>query len=133
MATSFYANGCHLQPEQAMINMAYKPTDTVLIINYHAIAPRRYKRSVVTGLVHRIFRACTDWELFDESLARAKQTLEHNQYPPEFYNPIISSTTEKLVCPTIAANNDTTASSNSSIPTTIPSTADSTKSTVAEI
>ena len=29
-----------------------KPTDTGLVLNYHALAPRRYKRSVVSGFVH---------------------------------------------------------------------------------
>ena len=29
-----------------------KPTDTGLILNYHALAPRRYKKSVVSGFVH---------------------------------------------------------------------------------
>ena len=36
-----------------------KPTDTGLIMNFHALAPKRYKRSVVSGFVHRMYRACT--------------------------------------------------------------------------
>ena len=35
------------------------PTDTDLIRNYHELAPKRYKRSVVSGFVHRIHRACS--------------------------------------------------------------------------
>ena len=74
-----------------------KPTDTGLIMNFHAVAPRRYKRAVVQGFVHRIFRACSSWEAFHESLTRAKQVLERNQYPPEFYDTIISQTIEKIL------------------------------------
>ena len=74
-----------------------KPTDTGLIMNFHAVAPRRYKRAVVQGFVHRIFRACSSWEAFHESLTRAKQVLERNQYPPEFYDTIIYQTIEKIV------------------------------------
>ena len=59
-----------------------KPTDTGLILNYHALAPRRYKRSVVSGFVHRIMRACSTWQNFHESLVKAKRVLERNQYPP---------------------------------------------------
>ena len=33
-----------------------KPTDTGLILNFHALAPRRYKKSVVSGFVHKIVR-----------------------------------------------------------------------------
>ena len=69
-----------------------KPTDTGLILNYHALAPRRYKRSVVSGFVHRIARACSTWEHFHNSMERAKKLLERNQYPPTFYNPIIDQT-----------------------------------------
>ena len=34
-----------------------KPSDTGLIMNYHSLAPKRYKRSVVSGFVHRLHRA----------------------------------------------------------------------------
>ena len=33
-----------------------KPTDTGLIMNFHSLAPRRYKKSVVMSFVHRISR-----------------------------------------------------------------------------
>ena len=49
-----------------------KPTDTGLIMNFHALAPKRYKRSVVSGFIHRIYRACSDWKAFHESVERAK-------------------------------------------------------------
>ena len=73
-----------------------KPTDTGLIMNFHTVAPRKYKRAVVQGFVHRIARACSSWDTFHDSMCRAKQVLERNQYPPEFYDPIILSTIEKF-------------------------------------
>ena len=72
-------------------------TDTGLTLNFHAVAPKRYKRSVVSGLVYRIFRACSTWESFHESLMKAKTILENNQYPAEFYDPIISDTLKKII------------------------------------
>ena len=66
-------------------------------MNFHAVAPRRYKRAVAQGFIHRIFRACSTWEAFHESVKRAKQVLERNQYPPEFYDPIIHQTVEKIL------------------------------------
>ena len=74
-----------------------KPTDTGLILNYHALAPRRYKRSVVSGFVHRISRACSTWKNFHESMNKAKRILERNQYPPSFYDPIIDETITSIV------------------------------------
>ena len=73
-----------------------KSTDTGLTMNFHAVAPRKYKRSVVQCFAHRIFRACSGW----------KQTLERNQYPPEFYDPIFATTIEKLVSQNPAAANE---------------------------
>jgi hypothetical protein len=74
-----------------------KPTDTGLIMNYHALAPKRYKRSVVSGFVHRIHRACSSWQNFHESIEKAKCVLERNQYPPAFYDPIIKETLSAII------------------------------------
>ena len=74
-----------------------KPTDTGLIMNFHATAPKRYKRSVVSGFVHRIHRACSNWMNFHDSVEKAKKVLENNQYPPAFYNPIIEDTITRLI------------------------------------
>ncbi len=68
-----------------------KSTDTGLTMNYHALAPQKYKRSVVSGLVHRIYHACSTWENFHESLVKAKRILENNQYSPSFYERIINT------------------------------------------
>ena len=78
-----------------------KPTDTELILNFHAMAPKRYKRSVIQAFVYRIYRACSSRKKFHESLIKAKDILERNQYPPNFYEPIISATAEKIVKPYI--------------------------------
>lgn len=42
------------------------PTDTGLTMNYNAmnynvLAPTKYKKSVVSGLVHRLHQACSSW------------------------------------------------------------------------
>ena len=74
-----------------------KPTDTGLTMNFHALAPLRYKRSVVSGLVHRIHRSCSNWFNFHESLQKAKTILENNQFPKSFYEPIISKTLSKII------------------------------------
>ena len=52
---------------------------------------------MVSGFVHRIFRACSSWQLVHEGLERAKALLENNQYPPRFYEKIIHDTLTKIV------------------------------------
>ena len=74
-----------------------KPTDTGLILNYHALAPRRYKKAVVAGFVYRIHRSCSTWRAFRESLEKAKVILEKNQYPPTFYEPIIKESLQNII------------------------------------
>ena len=66
-------------------------------MNYHALAPRRYKRSVVAGFVYRIHRTCSSWKNFSDSLQKAKIILERNQYPPDFYEPIIEQALNKII------------------------------------
>ena len=74
-----------------------KPTDTGLIMSYHALAPKRYKRLVVSGFVHRIHRACSTGQHFHESLEKAKCILERNQYPPTFYESIVKESLDRII------------------------------------
>ena len=55
---------------------------------------------MVSGFVHIIHRACSTWSLFHESLQKAKKILERNQYPPCFYDPIISQTLSSITAKT---------------------------------
>ena len=42
-------------------------------MNYHALAPKIYKRSVVCGIVHRIILAYSTWKSIHESSEKAKK------------------------------------------------------------
>ena len=83
-----------------------KPSDTGLMMNYHALAPKRYKRSVVSGCVHRIYRSCSSWKNFHNSIEKAKDMLLKNQYPPSFFEPIINQTLNKIIQPNSESNNE---------------------------
>ena len=82
-----------------------KPTDTGLIMNYYALAPKCYKISVVERFVHRVYRACSSWENFHNNAEKVKMILQRNQYPQDFYDPVISKTIEKLVSPKVNQKN----------------------------
>ena len=75
-------------------------------MNFHSLAPKKYKRSVVSGMVHRIYRSCSNWKNIHDSLNRAKQILSQNQYPKEFYEPIIHETLTKIIVPPECDNSD---------------------------
>ena len=74
-----------------------KPSDTGLVMNFHALAPKKYKRSTIQGLVYRIYRASSHWCYFHEGLTKAKEILERNQYPPQFYDSIFKETLQKII------------------------------------
>jgi len=57
-------------------------------------------------MIHRIFRSCSTWKNVHESLERAKKLLNDNQYPPSFYNPIISKCLYSLIQPPAEKTNE---------------------------
>ena len=76
-----------------------KPSDTGLTLNYHALAPLKYKKSVVNSFVYRVYRSSSNWENFHNGLNEAIEILENNQYPNSFVMPIVKRVIDKLVCP----------------------------------
>ena len=76
-----------------------KPTDTGLTLNYHALAPLKYKKSVISSFIYRIYRASSNWKNFHVGITQALKTLECNQYPSSFIMPIVKKVVDKLVCP----------------------------------
>ena len=76
-----------------------KPTDTGLMMNYYALGPERYKKSIVVGMIHRIYRACSSYSNIDTSLQKAIILLMKNQYPPSFFEPIIYETLSHIIAP----------------------------------
>ena len=83
-----------------------KPTDTGLVMNFHALAPNKYKRSVVSGMVHRIVRACSSDENVQSSLVKAKAILMKNQYPAHFVDQIFQQTLDKIKAAEQADNDE---------------------------
>ena len=97
-----------IRSEQKLTSTWYsKPTDTGLMMNFHSLAPLKYKRSVVTGMVYRIFHACSTWSNFHDSLKKVKLLLTNNQYPESFYEPLIKQTLEYIIRANSNTNEDT--------------------------
>ena len=74
-----------------------KPTDTGLTLNFHSLSPMKYKRSVVIGFVHRIYRSCSSWKFIHSGLENAKEILLNNQYPINFIEDIFKKTLNKII------------------------------------
>ena len=65
-------------------------------MNHHALAPMKYKKSVIIGMIHRIFRACSTYKHFHESLQKARDILLKNQYPESVIDRLIKDTLNKI-------------------------------------
>ena len=63
------------------------------------LSKKPHKCSVIQGFIYRIYRTCSSWKKFHESLIKAKDISERKQYPPNFYECIISATIQKFVKP----------------------------------
>ena len=87
----------HLEDGKIQTSWYQKPTDTGLVLHYRALAPTTYKRNITEGTIHRILNATTSWMSFDDGLQKAIKIWENNQYPPQFYQPIIRKTMDKII------------------------------------
>ena len=56
---------------------------------FHTVAPAKYKRSIVAGMVNRVYRSCSSGCLFNGFIKFGMSILEKNRYPPAFYNLIV--------------------------------------------
>ena len=74
-----------------------KPTDTGLSLQFRALAPVKYKKKIIEGTIYRIFNATSTWGNFTEGIKRAAETWEKDQYPPQFYQPILRQTLDKIL------------------------------------
>ena len=72
-----------------------KQTDTGLVMNCHSFAPLKYKRSVVSGFVHRIYRSYSTWQNIYDSLSNAK-IIKNNNYRSSLCELFIRKALEKF-------------------------------------
>ena len=78
-----------------------KPTNTGLILSFKALAPIGFKRNMIQGCIHCIYNATSTWNNFHTGIQKAKKIWEANQYPLQFYEPIVRETINKLLGPKI--------------------------------
>ena len=88
-----------IHTEDAKFSSAWyrKPTDTGLIMSFHACAHTRYKRNIIKGTVYRIHHATSYSTFFRQVLTEAKRNWEQNSYPPSLHNSVVRSANEKIL------------------------------------
>ena len=76
--------------------MVSKATDTGTILNYRSCAPLQHKKSIIQGTIHRLFRATSNWEAFQEALTKNEEIWERNQCLRHWVGNIITDTINQL-------------------------------------
>ena len=66
-----------------------KPTDTGTILNFRGCALLQYKRNVIEGTVHRVFRRTSKWEFFNQALEKNRKQWIENQYPKSWSDRVV--------------------------------------------
>ena len=81
-----------LRPDRSFDTLVYiKPTNKGLYANYSSHVPDQYKHSVVSSLVNRALKVCSNPESRNAELSRLTQTLVNNGYPQYLIDRIISA------------------------------------------
>ena len=73
-----------------------KKTHSGDVINYHSIAPDRYKTGVIKTMLQRAHTVCSTWAGFDAEVTRLKQLFTNNNYPMQVINTIVNSFMSKI-------------------------------------
>ena len=57
----------------------------------------QYKRNVIEGTVHRVFRSTSTWESFDQALEKNRKQRIENQYPKNWSDRVVFETLSKII------------------------------------
>ena len=84
-------------PDRFTTRVYRKPTNTDVVLNYHAMAPNKWKTSLLKFFLSRAQKLSSSKELFDKEVNNIKRIFKLNGYPDDFidkniYNFLNSST-----------------------------------------
>ena len=74
-----------------------KPTHTGTILIFRGWAPLQYRRNVIEGTVHRVFRNTSIWENFDQALEKNRKEWIENQYPKNWSDRVVFETLKTII------------------------------------
>ena len=58
-----------------------KESSTGISFNYHSNLPPAYKTGVIKTLIHRAYKLCSTWSLFDKEIQRIRQNFTNEDFP----------------------------------------------------
>ena len=82
-----------------------KPTNTNVILNFHAIAPTQWKAGLIFCMLHRAWKVCSSMTLFNAEVSTLRDIFGENGYPTVFFNRVVHKF-EKLIRAPVHDNDD---------------------------
>ncbi|MEL6805021.1 MAG: GIY-YIG nuclease family protein, partial [Bacteroidota bacterium] len=67
-----------------------KPTNTGVLLNFNAVAPTKWKKSIIKWFLKRAAAISSSHELFELEVNTIKDEFKRNGYPPKFIDDVIS-------------------------------------------
>ena len=62
------------------------PTNFGIYLHYNSECPPRYKVGTFSALIHRTFKIFSNWQPFDSTINKLKQTFINIGYPKLYYS-----------------------------------------------
>ena len=76
----------NLAPRILKTKVHVKPTNTGLSLHYQSYVDNRYKRCVITTMLHRAYRISSDWSYFSQECDRLETVFLKLNYPRHLFN-----------------------------------------------
>ena len=74
----------------------HKPTDTGLYTTPNSACDEKYRNNLINGLIHRIWKIGSNYEIIDKDIDKLMQTLQDNGYAKQKIERMIQRKIEKL-------------------------------------
>ena len=83
-----------------------KPTNTNVLINFQAMAPKKWKSALLKCFLNRAHKICSTKELIHNEVNNIRRIFKSNGYPEEFVDTTIAAYAKKLDDTTNETNNE---------------------------
>ena len=72
-------------------SVCVKPTNSGEVLNDKSECSEKYKKGVITNLLHRGYKTSSNIEIFNQEINRMKQLLANNNYPMKLVDNCVNS------------------------------------------
>ena len=88
-----------LDTDGVKLTVYRKPTNTNVILNFHAIAPTQWKAGLIFCMLHRAWKVCSGMALFKAEVCILRDIFGRNGYPVVFFNRVVQKFEKSVLAP----------------------------------